>query len=142
MFFEVYGDNRDLTVLTHSLPTRRASDLVAVDRHLERVALGAIPVGRFDRVSLGGIGLAAGGKFHGDGEGLHFDLGGCVHDQFLSIRKGRLRPGSKPPRSEEHTSELQSIMRISYAVLRLKQKTNTHTNTTKHQPQQHTIKTE
>src|SRR3546814_76369 len=100
MFFEVYGDNRDLTVLTHSLPTRRASDLVAVDRHLERVALGAIPVGRFDRVSLGGIGLAAGGKFHGDGEGLHFDLGGCVHDQFLSIRKGRLRPGSKPPWGE------------------------------------------
>src|SRR3546814_9617659 len=29
-------------------------------------------------------------------------------------------------RSEEHTSELQSLMRISYAVLRL-QKNNTHT---------------
>src|SRR3546814_7349014 len=41
-----------------------------------------------------------GAKFHGDGEGLHFDLGGCVHDQFLSIRKGRLRPGSKPPWGE------------------------------------------
>src|SRR3546814_1485289 len=33
---------------------------------------------------------------------------------------------SKPPRSEEHTSELQSLMRNSYAVLCLKKKTNTH----------------
>src|SRR3546814_9323031 len=30
-------------------------------------------------------------------------------------------------RSEEHTSELQSLMRISYDVLRLKQKTQHHT---------------
>src|SRR3546814_3613486 len=30
------------------------------------------------------------------------------------------------PRSEEHTSELQSLMRISYAVFCLKKKTNTH----------------
>src|SRR3546814_10592098 len=31
-------------------------------------------------------------------------------------------------RSEEHTSELQSLMRISYAVFCLKKKTNSHTN--------------
>src|SRR3546814_9910655 len=31
-------------------------------------------------------------------------------------------------RSEEHTSELQSLMRISYAVFCLKKKTQTHTN--------------
>src|SRR3546814_3881073 len=31
------------------------------------------------------------------------------------------------PRSEEHTSELQSLMRISYAVFCLKKKTQTHT---------------
>src|SRR3546814_8143663 len=31
-------------------------------------------------------------------------------------------------RSEEHTSELQSLMRISYAVFCLKKKTNTNTN--------------
>src|SRR3546814_2833895 len=30
--------------------------------------------------------------------------------------------GCTPPRSEEHTSELQSLMRISYAVLCLKKK--------------------
>src|SRR3546814_9350385 len=32
-------------------------------------------------------------------------------------------------RSEEHTSELQSLMRISYDVFCLKKKKNTHTNT-------------
>src|SRR3546814_5786269 len=32
-------------------------------------------------------------------------------------------------RSEEHTSELQSLMRISYAVFCLKKKTNNQTNT-------------
>src|SRR3546814_8677357 len=31
-------------------------------------------------------------------------------------------------RSEEHTSELQSLMRISYAVFCLKKKRNTHNN--------------
>src|SRR3546814_7229717 len=35
------------------------------------------------------------------------------------------RRGAPPPRSEEHTSELQSLMRISYAVFCLKKKTNT-----------------
>src|SRR3546814_17710117 len=35
----------------------------------------------------------------------------------------RLVCGSRPSRSEEHTSELQSLMRISYAVFCLKKKT-------------------
>src|SRR3546814_2450026 len=38
----------------------------------------------------------------------------------------------EPPRSEEHTSELQSLMRISYAVFCLKKKT-------KRPPDQHKI---
>src|SRR3546814_8366699 len=33
----------------------------------------------------------------------------------------------RPPRSEEHTSELQSLMRISYAVFCLKKKNKKHT---------------
>src|SRR3546814_3821087 len=40
--------------------------------------------------------------------------------------------GEDPCRSEEHTSELQSLMRISYAVFCLKKKTQ-HTNTTNKQ---------
>src|SRR3546814_4497684 len=41
-----------------------------------------------------------------------------------SIDPANCREGSKALRSEEHTSELQSLMRISYAVFCLKKKTN------------------
>src|SRR3546814_7521901 len=40
--------------------------------------------------------------------------------------------GSKGFRSEEHTSELQSLMRISYAVFCLKKKNKHTTNTKQH----------
>src|SRR3546814_7718549 len=40
------------------------------------------------------------------------------------------QPVEMEPRSEEHTSELQSLMRISYAVFCLKKKTNTQNATT------------
>src|SRR3546814_4254614 len=32
-FFSLYGDHRDLHVLTHSFPTRRSSDLVMLNRN-------------------------------------------------------------------------------------------------------------
>src|SRR3546814_2994417 len=41
--------------------------------------------------------------------------------------KARHGKGPSQPRSEEHTSELQSLMRISYAVFCLKKKNNTRT---------------
>src|SRR3546814_1472824 len=41
----------------------------------------------------------------------------------------RGRVGQRHHRSEEHTSELQSLMRISYAVFCLKQKRNIHKKT-------------
>src|SRR3546814_3204182 len=44
--------------------------------------------------------------------------------QALPQVRGRIRPGR---RSEEHTSELQSLMRISYAVFCWKTTTNRHT---------------
>src|SRR3546814_2358901 len=47
-------------------------------------------------------------------------------------RNGRTLSG----RSEEHTSELQSLMRISYAVFCLKKKTTQHSKKTK-EKQQH-----
>src|SRR3546814_9915560 len=52
------------------------------------------------------------------------------HPRFwIDDDRGRRR-ADRPPRhrSEEHTSELQSLMRISYAVFCLKKKTNTKTN--------------
>src|SRR3546814_2178757 len=42
-------------------------------------------------------------------------------------RDHRRWPSVVPRRSEEHTSELQSLMRISYAVFCLKKKKKTHT---------------
>src|SRR3546814_4901410 len=40
--------------------------------------------------------------------------------------RSSFRPGWKTTRSEEHTSELQSLMRISYAVFCLKKQKRTH----------------
>src|SRR3546814_8891782 len=42
--------------------------------------------------------------------------------------------GLRSGRSEEHTSELQSLMRISYAVFCLKKKNNTN-----HKPKMHSV---
>src|SRR3546814_6413396 len=53
-------------------------------------------------------------------------------DGLVQIQDGRdagLRPGE---RSEEHTSELQSLMRISYAVFCLKKKKKRQTSTERH----------
>src|SRR3546814_6782821 len=85
-----------------------------------------------------GSGLLEGiDDIHGEVSGI--DLGGTRHPVAAPIapalasggdheRQLRLRPRLLPPcrdrrrRSEEHTSELQSLMRISYAVFCLKKK--------------------
>src|SRR3546814_5704732 len=51
---------------------------------------------------------------------------------YCRVRRWRHRfgtpiPRRRYPRSEEHTSELQSLMRNSYAVFCLNKKTNTYT---------------
>src|SRR3546814_3115324 len=52
------------------------------------------------------------------------------HEDLAAFRGGRL-PYRHPPRhrSEEHTSELQSLMRISYAVFCLKKKKKVYKQT-------------
>src|SRR3546814_5356912 len=45
-----------------------------------------------------------------------------LHDYFRSSASYRVRIALNLKRSEEHTSELQSLMRISYAVFCLKKK--------------------
>src|SRR3546814_7055978 len=54
-----------------------------------------------------------------------------------------IRPSPKNPasRSEEHTSELQSLMRISYAVFCLKNKTTTTSQTVQKQQKLQTQRT-
>src|SRR3546814_2822519 len=62
-------------------------------------------------------------------------LGGPVTDPRLhrELADDRRERRLHPRRSEEHTSELQSLMRISYAVFCLKKKTKHNTNHTEHQ---------
>src|SRR3546814_2323471 len=60
----------------------------------------------------------------GDPAGQPRDVmaGGIIQRQLDARRRSREEP---PERSEEHTSELQSLMHISYAVFSLKKKTKT-----------------
>src|SRR3546814_2546003 len=51
---------------------------------------------------------------------------GIVH--VIGPELGLTQPGMTIVRSEEHTSELQSLMRISYAVFCLKKKKTSHHN--------------
>src|SRR3546814_9112676 len=61
-------------------------------------------------------------------------------ESMAGIRVQPLERSTARRRSEEHTSELQSLMRISYAVFCLKKKNNTktkeHKNTHKHNKRQ------
>src|SRR3546814_10056380 len=57
-----------------------------------------------------------------------FGCGKAGHRPAIAGGEGLLHPHSpfcRRDRSEEHTSELQSLMRISYAVFCLKKKTST-----------------
>src|SRR3546814_2934592 len=60
-----------------------------------------------------------------DWTALSWLLAGQIPIGIMDIRIRALR------RSEEHTSELQSLMRISYAVFCLQKKTENHDMTTK-----------
>src|SRR3546814_7177144 len=53
-----------------------------------------------------------------------------ISPQLVSFEQPRMRTlPSRTNRSEEHTSELQSLMRISYAVFCLKKKKKQHNHT-------------
>src|SRR3546814_10680810 len=61
--------------------------------------------------------------------------GHCAHAG--AVRAHRVRPCRRPARSrrsEEHTSELQSLMRTSYAVFCLQKKTHQQSNHTSTPP--------
>src|SRR3546814_7690017 len=115
------GPPRDPHVLTHSFPTRRSSDLVktlgvaflptlalllAMTTCLGATAAAAVtPTRQARAVRAAGT---DGALMEGSGEALRFVV--------------------RRQRSEEHTSELQSLMRSSYAVFCLKKKTTSSKN--------------
>src|SRR3546814_1913728 len=128
--------------MTQSFPTRRSSDLNG-DRY-EQVSFYVIPIqftkqeGRLLADFTGerrGFGISTFGPTMYDDAAPAFvrldayDSPGEPDE--ASLRKLLVR--EYPDRSEEHTSELQSLMRISYAVFCLKKKKNTpqHTNSIK-----------
>src|SRR3546814_4075885 len=73
---------------------------------------------------------AAAAQIRADGVDILVDLSGPNR---------LMRPGILAWRSEEHTSELQSLLRISYAVFCLKKKTIREKMTTDNEYKQHTI---
>src|SRR3546814_2447620 len=88
----------------------------------------ALAVGDADdgRRQRGRTDVQAAGRLHGDGEGD--PLAGVVPAvEYEGVGQGAVAVVGidQGERSEEHTSELQSLMRISYAVFCLKKKINT-----------------
>src|SRR3546814_20556332 len=102
--FYLYGVHRDLHVLTHSFPPRRSSDLPA--RRMFRPA----EIGGRSALALGRASAIA-------PRGPH----GRARQRAISCTRLKASQAGVA-RSEEHTSELQSLMRISYAVFCLKKK--------------------
>src|SRR3546814_3087727 len=74
---------------------------------------GLVPRNRLHRARLGGL-------QRGDA-GLH-PRPGLADAPDRTRRMGRMDEHLRPQRSEEHTSELQSLMRISYAAFCLTKK--------------------
>src|SRR3546814_20002500 len=112
-FVFFYGSvaHRYLHVLTHSFPPRRSSDRnerggtesVTIDTSTPSARPAAVPNSQLSRLS------------------------GSIESHIFTARSpfsfdGAYCPVSPIRRSEEHTSELQSLMRISYAVFCLKKK--------------------
>src|SRR3546814_8381337 len=79
--------------------------------------------GKVSRIGQYGIGQRRGEMFEG------------ARPRKLHERRTAFRPCDRPSsaiRSEEHTSELQPLMRISYAVFCLKKKKNKMKNAIEH----------
>src|SRR3546814_10673620 len=114
VFILGYGDHTDQHVLTHSFPTLRSSDLKNITRSRYCGAspspTGSCPSASAGRTTTAISASSAAGAFR------------------TTMRSDPIRAVSAftRARSEEHTSELQSLMRISYDVFCMKKKTLLH----------------
>src|SRR3546814_1984798 len=115
--FYGYGDHRDLHVLTHSFPPRRSSDLLPQCSAPARSAQdGAIRAGR-NAAAITASQL----PYLRNSQSASGPIG-SPYFRRLRCSISATTPGSSSARSEEHTSELQSRNRTSYAVFCLKKK--------------------
>src|SRR3546814_9374141 len=115
------GNHRDLHVLTHSFPTRRSSDLDWNDIQLSFLGLNGLSEIRNAGVArIRGIELDLGYRQNG----FSINAGMSYNDAEIRRDFCAIANDAFDCRSEEHTSELQSLMRISYAVFCLKKKKN------------------
>src|SRR3546814_15429002 len=131
--FECTGDHRDLTVLTPSFPTRRSS----VRRVTVGIALSEWHPAQFAQ----DIFAVTAGKACDENAAITLadrKTGRAIGMRGAQTHGGAAMPGTAEStneideflgRSDEHTSELQSLMRISYAVFCLKKKKKTSKNT-------------
>src|SRR3546814_7857743 len=107
--------------MTHSFTTRRAADLGQQQGYHTDVAYSVVPTNGVNTLIEGnyasGPGTGVGIEMAGSGE----VTGNFVKDFWhgVIVYNGGFNVHD---RSEEHTSELQSLMRISYAVFCLKKK--------------------
>src|SRR3546814_7440472 len=108
--------------MTHSFPTRRSSDLRAVVGHEHRIA---DEDNVADRIGDACRRMARDVE-HGDREVADRKTF-AIRPEPAEVRTVAAKLGAGV-RSEEHTSELQSLMRISYAVFCLKKKKQIHNN--------------
>src|SRR3546814_4066915 len=118
--------HRNLTYLTPSFPTLRSSDLrapAAGGRRAFHLLLDAAAGASGSQASLSSSARGAPCRFSGPNE----DGSSSSSVKVITSPSGPQTrtgvSGAANSRSEEHTSELASLMRISYAVFCLKQKT-------------------
>src|SRR3546814_7703589 len=122
----MYGDHRDLHVLTHSFPTRRSSDL-----HERNTTMNNSTTPRTDpspTVDTSARARAVPATACGSSPAISNSA--CGNRSARSRRRSAMAgttlswmsKENGEPRSEEHTSELQSLMRNPYAVSCLKKK--------------------
>src|SRR3546814_4077434 len=117
------------STLTHSFPTRRSSDLGAIGAFREAVLQQASTSltkergGRCFDVSFDTACPERMFPYEIYDDGETFDR----HRETGHFADFDRQTSKSAKRSEEHTSELQSLMRISYAVFCLKKKIKQHT---------------
>src|SRR3546814_5289274 len=103
----------EVTGRSRRIVRKRGSD--GIDRHVVETRPGSANLGETDAFQADAKRVLVFSDAGGTGRSYHADLG--ARNQRLRVHY-LLEAG----RSEEHTSELQSLMRISYAVFCLKKK--------------------